>query len=518
MKYFSLSSLSSFWLVIFLIAFTGCRSSQNTSQTNSSSTEGIVQLTFLHINDVYEIGGVSGGKYGNLARVAQLKQELIKENPNTYLVLSGDFLNPSVLGTLQLNSKRISGQQMVDVMNAAKVDFVTFGNHEFDLKENEVLERIDEAEFEWIGSNTFYHNNGKTQPFTRKGNPIPTYITLKPKNSTGESINVGLLGITTKYNQPEFVHYTDEYETAKKVYQKIESQTDFTVALTHLLESEDEKLANFVPQLKLLMGGHDHENMKFTYGQTIMAKADANARTAYIHRLTYNKKTKELKIDSELKTIDHSIGYEPTTKATIEKWDTIADSVFEAQGFSPDREVYKLKEPLEAREAKIRTTQTNAGTLIVDAMANAFPNAELAILGSGSVRLDDQLMGIITEYDVLRMLPFGGKIYQFTTSGEILTQFLDAGIKNKGTGGYLQYQEKLKFDTQKGWLLNGKKIEKDKQYTLVTNDYNLTGKETDMDFMNKDTNKEIKNVISSGDLDSPQSDIRKAVIVYLEKM
>jgi len=82
----------------------------------------------------------------------------------------------------------------------------------------------------------------------------------------------------------------------------------------------------------------------------------------------------------------------------------------------------------------------------------------------------------------------------------------------------LQYQEKLKFDTQKGWLLNGKKIEKDKQYTLVTNDYNLTGKETNMDFMNKDTNKEIKNVISSGDLDSPQSDIRKAVIVYLEKM
>ncbi|WP_375561943.1 bifunctional metallophosphatase/5'-nucleotidase [Bernardetia sp. OM2101] len=514
MKRFFLFSFSAFWLLILLLAFTGCRS----SQSNSSDSEDIVKLTFLHINDVYEISGVSGGKYGNLARVAQLKKELLKENPNTYLVLSGDFLNPSVLGTLKLNEKRISGEQMVDVMNAAKVDFVTFGNHEFDLKEEEVLERINESEFEWIASNTFYYKNEKIQPFTRDGNKLPTYITIEPKNEAGKSIKVGILGITTKYNQPDFVRYTDEYETAKNIYTQIESETDFTVALTHLLENEDKKLAGIVPELKLLMGGHDHENMKFTYGQTIMAKADANARTAYIHRLTYNKKTNKLHIESELKTIDNSIGYEPTAKTAIEKWDTIADSVFDAQGFDVEREIYKLKEPLEAREALIRTTQTNAGTLIVDAMAYAFPDAELAILGSGSVRLDDQLIGTVTEYDILRMLPFGGKIYQFTTSGDVLIQFLDAGIKNKGTGGYLQYQEKLKFDTKKGWLLNGQKIEKDKQYTLVTNDYNLSGKENNMAFMNKDTNEEIKNVISSDDLDNPQSDIRKTVIVYLEKL
>ncbi|AFM03305.1 5'-nucleotidase/2',3'-cyclic phosphodiesterase-like hydrolase [Bernardetia litoralis DSM 6794] len=515
MKIFSFSNFSShFVLLIFLLAFAGCRS----SQTSSSDSEDIVKLTFLHINDVYEIAGVSGGKYGNFARVAQLKKELLKENPNTYLILSGDFLNPSVLGTLKLNGKRISGEQMIDVMNAAKMDFVTFGNHEFDLKENEVLERINESDFEWIASNTFYYKDGKIQPFTRKGKKLPTYLTIEPKNPKGESIKVGILGITTQYNQPDFVRYTDEYETTKNVYQEIESKTDFTVALTHLLENEDEKLAGIVPQLKLLMGGHDHENMKFTYGKTIMAKADANARTAYIHRLTYNKKTKELKIDSELKSIDSSIDYEPITKAAIEKWNKIADSVFNVQGFNPDREIYKLKEPLEARESLIRSQQTNAGTLIVNAMASAFPNTELAILGSGSVRLDDQLIGIVTEYDVLRMLPFGGKIYQFTTSGDILIQYLDAGTKNKGSGGYLQYQEKLKFDAEKGWLLDGQKINPKRQYTLVTNDYNLSGRETNMEFMNMKTNKEITNVISSDDSKSPQSDIRKAVIVYLEQL
>ncbi len=255
------SSSFTFLLFILLLSFTSCRSSQK-STTDSSSSE-IIKLTFLHINDVYEIGGVSGGKYGNLARVAQLKKDLLKENPNTYLILSGDFLNPSVLGTLKLNGKRISGQQMIEVMNASQMDFVTFGNHEFDLKENEVLDRIDESDFEWIASNTFHYKDNKIQPFTRNGNKLPTYLTIEPKNKEGESIKVGILGITTDYNQPEFVRYTDEYQTANNIYQQVESKTDFTVAITHLLENEDEKLARIVPNLKLLMGGHDHENMKF---------------------------------------------------------------------------------------------------------------------------------------------------------------------------------------------------------------------------------------------------------------
>ncbi len=249
-----------------------------------------------------------------------------------------------------------------------------------------------------------------------------------------------------------------------------------------------------------------------------MAKADANARTAYIHRITYNKKTKDLKIDSELKSIDNSVGYEPITKAVIDKWDKIADSVFEAQGFDVRREIYKLDEPLDAREVTIRNEQTNAGLLIVNAMASAFPDSDLSTLTGGSVRLDDQLTGTITEYDVLRMLPFGGKIYQITISGDVLSKYLDAGAKNKGSGGYLQHQKKLEFDAQKGWLLNGLQIDKEKPYKVVTNDYVLTGKENNMDFMNRETNPEIKNVISSDDSDSPQSDIRKAVIVYLEKL
>ncbi|HCK04800.1 MAG TPA: bifunctional metallophosphatase/5'-nucleotidase, partial [Flavobacteriaceae bacterium] len=54
-------------------------------------------------------------------------------NPNTYLFMSGDFLNPSLLGNLKHEGERIKGRQMIEVMNAMNFTMATFGNHEFDL-------------------------------------------------------------------------------------------------------------------------------------------------------------------------------------------------------------------------------------------------------------------------------------------------------------------------------------------------------------------------------------------------
>ncbi len=97
------------------------------------------------MNDVYEIAPVAGGKEGGMARVATLKKQYAKTNPNTFLVMSGDFLSPSVYNSLQYNGKRIRGAQMIEAMNSAGMNFVCFGNHEFDINENELQERINES-------------------------------------------------------------------------------------------------------------------------------------------------------------------------------------------------------------------------------------------------------------------------------------------------------------------------------------------------------------------------------------
>ena len=61
--------------------------------------------------------------------------------------LAGDVLSPSLL------SKYYSGRQMVEALNAAKLDYATFGNHEFELPRDTLEARIAESNFKWLSSN-----------------------------------------------------------------------------------------------------------------------------------------------------------------------------------------------------------------------------------------------------------------------------------------------------------------------------------------------------------------------------
>ncbi len=100
-------------------------------------SEQKAKVYFVQLNDVYEIAPLGGGLYGGMARVAHVVDSLKAINPNTYLFMSGDFLNPSLLGNLKYNGERIKGRQMIEVMNAMGFTMATFGNHEFDLKYEE---------------------------------------------------------------------------------------------------------------------------------------------------------------------------------------------------------------------------------------------------------------------------------------------------------------------------------------------------------------------------------------------
>ena len=99
-----------------------------------------IQWTLLQMNDVYELLPLDQGRKGGLARVATIRQLLRAENPHTYTILAGDLLSPSAIGVAKVNGTALSGRQMVLTMNALGLYIITFGNHEFDLTENELLE------------------------------------------------------------------------------------------------------------------------------------------------------------------------------------------------------------------------------------------------------------------------------------------------------------------------------------------------------------------------------------------
>lgn len=144
--------------------FLSCKTTQNTSYKSASYE---VQISILHVNDVYEISPLEGGKIGGMARLATLKKEISQKNPNTLTILAGDFLNPAVISTFKHEGKSIKGKQMVEVMNAVGFDWVGLGNHEFDLDEEDLQKRIDESNFNWLASNVLQNKKALLNPLEK---------------------------------------------------------------------------------------------------------------------------------------------------------------------------------------------------------------------------------------------------------------------------------------------------------------------------------------------------------------
>jgi ABC-type uncharacterized transport system substrate-binding protein len=74
-----------------------------------------------------------------------VRQELLAKNRNTITILAGDLFNPSAMGTARVDGERLNGRHIVDVMNVLGLDYATFGNHEFDLSEEQFLKRLSES-------------------------------------------------------------------------------------------------------------------------------------------------------------------------------------------------------------------------------------------------------------------------------------------------------------------------------------------------------------------------------------
>jgi 5'-nucleotidase len=143
-------------------------------------------------------------------------------------------------------------------------------------------------------------------------------------------------------------------------------------------------------------------------------------------------------------------------------------------------------------------------------MLHAAPGAELAIFNSGSIRIDDVLPpGDVTEYDIIRTLPFGGTVLSAHMNGSLLQRTLDQGKANAGTGGFLQVANVARSPAGDQWLVSGAPLEPARSYQVAINDFLLSGREIKLDFLTRD-NPEVSNVGEHGD-------IRKALIAELQR-
>ncbi len=502
-----------FFLLLPVLFFVSCKTARSVA---GGKDDGKIDVTFLQINDVYEIAPLSGGKEGGLARVATLKKGYVQKNPNTFLVIAGDFVSPSVYNSLKYEGKAVRGRQMIEALNAAGLDIAMFGNHEFDIKESELQERMNESLALWLSSNSFHKTKTGMEAFVKEGEgPLPKTYIMRVKDADGTTAKIGLFAITLPFNKADYVSYTDPLQTAKEAYNALKDSVDAVVAITHQSIAADELMAKELPGLTAIIGGHEHDGRYAKIGDVPITKAVANAKTAYVVKLHINKKKNNHSIKTNIETLNENIALDSAANVVVQKWNKIADDNYASLGFDAKTVMIDKGDGLEGTETAIRSRPTNLTRLIVAAMKEAAPQADIAVMNGGSIRVDDVVQPPVTQYDILRTLPFGGAIVEADMKGSLVTKMLEAGRKNISTGGFLQYSENLSFTGDK-WSLNGQLIDPMKTYRVAMPEFLFSGKEANMDFLQAN-NVDVVKAFAVAEKGDARSDIRLAVVKYLEK-
>lgn len=405
----------------------------------------------LAINDVYRIEGVENGTAGGMARVRALRAELEREHPGLLLLHAGDFLFPSFA------SRMLEGEQMIAVLNALDGDpaafdermFAVFGNHEFDkgkTKNAAMLDRrIEESQFRWLGGNITFAAGENGQP-----------LVVSPNIERGRivesgGIRLGIFGVTIPTVGIEYVkEFAGPEDTVRELTADLRARgAEVVVALTHLNAAEDRNLLEEFPAPEgpnLIIGGHDHERMALQAGGRWVLKADADARTATIARLTLGADGR-LRVEHEFRPLEgDSPRPDPAVQKLVDSWQTKHERLFCEQQKAAANcldEVYgQARVPLVAEENKIRAQETNLGDWIADRMVEAFAGcgARAAFINSGSLRLNQDLAaGPVTRRHVEELFAYETPLYLLKVDGATLKQAAEHATRGwPGSGTWLQ--------------------------------------------------------------------------------
>jgi len=150
-----------------------------------------------------------------------------------------------------------------------------------------------------------------------------------------------------------------------------------------------------------------------------------------------------------------------------------------------DVRIGETRVPIDARNAALRTSETNAGNLVTDVMRARF-QADAAIMNGGGIR-GNQLVpaGPLTRRDINALLPFLNVLVMLEVPGKVLLEVLERSVSvyPRESGGFLQVSGlSFVFDPTRPpgqrvvrVVVGGQPLDPERRYKLATNSYTAGG-------------------------------------------
>ena len=421
------------------------------------------EIRILHVNDFHGFAAAykpygSEEEQGGLAYLAERVEELRAEKP-TLLVAAGDMIQGNNWANL------FQGKSSIEAMNVMKFDAVVVGNHEFDFGQAILKERIEEANFPFLGANV----TGLSQ--------LKPYII---KNLDG--ISIAVIGIVTG-DTPTTTHpknvsglqFYSPVDTVEKYVRELRAKNDIIVVLSHIGFSADMDLAKKVEGIDVIVGGHSHTKVAkpVVVGKTHILQAFEHGKVLGVIDLTV-KNGSIIRADSRLEPISPTGKENQAVGAIVAKYqqkvdsfmnDTVGESLVDLDGVN------------------VRQQETNLGNLITDIMRKA-AGADTAIINGGTIRTSIK-KGKIKVSDVYAVVPFDNYIVAIKLTGKQIRETLEHGVSaiEKGEGRFPQISG-IAFTYNrldpagsrvKDVFIAGHPLVADKEYTVATNDFLAAG-------------------------------------------
>ncbi|KAF6769263.1 hypothetical protein AHF37_10744 [Paragonimus kellicotti] len=199
------------------------------------------------------------------------------------------------------------------------------------------------------------------------------------------------------------------------------------IALTHMRWANDLRLAREVPEIDLILGGHDLNNGSQTVKSVDgtdrwVIKSGSDFRLLSCVHLFINRETKRLRtLTVDVEYINNRWTPHPEVVAIVER----VSGMFSER---LQRGIGTTEIPLDGQFAKIRKRETNLGNFFAD-IALSSVNADCAILNSGLFQMDAVVpLGTFTLQHLYQILPILTPIVVLEVTGADLIEILENGV------------------------------------------------------------------------------------------
>ena len=496
----SFKKISSWLVAIFMML--NIFMPMNTSAANNKEDSSVKTINIVTLNDYHGIVKESGKDVG-ISKFIESVNEFKKENPNTIVLGAGDLFQGTALSNLNY------GAPINEMVKELGVIASAVGNHEFDWGVNSIAKWAEEGGYEWLASNIYDKKTGEPVSWAKPYKVVEV-----------DGVKIGLIGLATpetayktKPSNIEGIEFRDPIKSAKEWTEKLKSgdieegKVDIVIALTHLGSIQDKntkeitgeaaELAKANLGINAIISGHTHMTVAGEVNKTPIVQAYKNGRAFGNLQIKYNLDDKKVSIKPEVIDLASQVKELKESeegKKIVEKYEKAsASKLNEVVGYTKKDLTHERFEG-----------PSLLGEWVCEVMAKT-TKSQIAITNGGGLRRPID-KGDITVGILYELMPFDNTLVTMEVKGSDLKKLIENGIGNDKIGWVAISGLKVKYDLKQPFgdriydikLSDGKKIDMNKYYTLVTNDFMAEGGDN-FDFTNAknkiDTNLPIRDAL-----------------------